>query len=152
MASLPHIPLLYRIMFLYFEPFSAFNGALLCHFRPANFLTTMSATATYSPSVQVIFDQVAACYILFAFNEAVVLRITKELRVWKTMILGMVLCDMLHIYGSWQALGTEVSLRPWLWRSEDALNMTILYGFLLLRLAFLAGIGLGKGVSEKKQA
>ncbi|KAH7132491.1 hypothetical protein B0J11DRAFT_503660 [Dendryphion nanum] len=143
MSSLPHIPFLYRLFFLYLEPAFALNGAIMCHFSPLSFLRTMSATAPYIPATQVIFDQLAACYVLFAFNEAIVLRVTKDIRVWRAMMLGMVLCDCLHINGSWNVMGWEASTKPWLWRGEDAVNMIILYGFTLLRLAFLGGWGVG---------
>jgi len=65
------------------------------------------------------------------------------------MLLGMVICDFVHIYGSWTVMGWEASTKPWLWRSEDAVNMGILYAFLFLRVAFLAGIGIGKQPASK---
>lgn len=148
-TELPHIPLLYRVFVLWLEPAMAFNGAILCHFNPTFFLYTMSATAKYSPSSQVIFDQLAATYVLFAFNEAIVLRITSDLRVWKAIILGILICDFLHLYASWCAMG-EAFVRPWLWRPEDAMNLGLLYVPVMLRISFLGEVGFKRIYGKKR--
>ncbi|MCJ1290689.1 hypothetical protein MMC34_002231 [Xylographa carneopallida] len=138
------IPLPYRILLLYLEPVAAFNGAILSHFFPAYYLAGMSpsaTTTTYSSPSQVIFDQLAACYFLFAFNEAVVLRSTSDLRVWKAIVLGILICDLFHLYGTWEALGAAF-WDPRLWRVEDWVNLAMLYGPGGMRLAFLIGVGL----------
>ena len=102
----------------------------------------MDGTAVYAPSSQVIFDQLAATYVLFAFNEAVVLRVTKELKVWKAIVLGISLCDVLHLHASWRVMGTEVFTSPWLWRPEDWLAVGSVWVPLFVRLAFLADVGI----------
>ncbi|ORY11252.1 hypothetical protein BCR34DRAFT_447058, partial [Clohesyomyces aquaticus] len=136
------IPLPYRILLLWFEPLAAFNGAIMCHWDPAAFLDVMTATAVYTPSHQIIFDQLAATYVLFAFNQAIVLRIAKDLRVWKAMVLGMLICDFIHLYGSWSVMGTEMFLNPMLWRAVDLVNLVMLFGPIMVRTAFLMEIGL----------
>ncbi|MCJ1389484.1 hypothetical protein MMC18_002341 [Xylographa bjoerkii] len=144
MPDLRFIPLPYRILLLYVEPVAAFNGAILAHFFPAFYLAGMSPSATtssYSGPSQVIFDQLAACYLLFAFNEAVVLRSTSDIRVWKAMVLGILLCDVIHLYGTWEALGAAF-WDPRLWRMEDWVNLTMLYGPGGMRIALLMGVGL----------
>ena len=151
-SQLPHIPLIYRVLLLWFEPLAAFNGAILCHFDAPSFLNTMSATAVYTPSSQVIFDQLAATYTLFAFNEAVVLRISKDLKVWKAMILGILLCDTLHLYASWVVMGTELFVRPWLWRAEDAIAVGMLWVPIVIRIAFLLEVGIRRENDGKKTA
>ncbi|MCJ1404355.1 hypothetical protein MMC11_007580 [Xylographa trunciseda] len=144
MSDPTSIPLPYRILLLYVEPIAAFNGAILAHFFPAFYLAGMSPSATissYSSPSQVIFDQLAACYFLFAFNEAVVLRSTSDLRVWKAIVLGILICDFLHLYGTWEALGAAF-WDPRLWRMEDWVNLIMLYGPGGMRVAFLMGVGL----------
>ena len=135
------IPLLYRILLLWYEPLSAINGAFLCHWNPTFFLRTMSDSAVYAPSHQVIFDQLAATYTLFAFNEAVVLRLTNDLRIWKAMVAGILLCDLVHLYGSWAAMGHEAFFNPALWRWEDTMNLLMLYLGAVMRLCFLGEVG-----------
>ncbi|KAF2196419.1 hypothetical protein GQ43DRAFT_383348 [Delitschia confertaspora ATCC 74209] len=147
-----HIPILYRLLFTYIEPLSALSGALLCHFNPTYFLRTMSATAIYAPSHQVIFDQLAATYILFAFNEAVLLRMTNDLKMWKALVMGILLCDVVHLYGSWEVMGAAF-FRPAEWRGEDWMNLLMLYVPVVVRLCFLGEVGFGReGGKNKKRA
>jgi len=146
MASTPSptIPLIYKFVFLYFEPAGAILGAILLHFSPQVFLTGMAPTATSTTSNQVIYDQLAATYLLFAFNEAVLLRVTNDLKIWKTLLTGILICDCVHLYGSWAALGPEMFWNPANWRWEDVVNLGSLWGQGALRVAFLTGVGLGK--------
>ncbi|KAM0263142.1 hypothetical protein ACHAQJ_001295 [Trichoderma viride] len=145
------IPFAYRALFLYFEPFAAFFGSLLLHFRPVTFLNTMSPVAKYAPDNQVIYDQLAATYILFAFNEAVILRISNDLRVWKGILTGILVCDAIHLYGSWAALGGAVFWDPRVWRPEEWANLGTLWGQAAVRGAFLAGIGLKEAMPAKRE-
>ncbi|MCJ1263647.1 hypothetical protein MMC22_003517 [Lobaria immixta] len=153
----PKIPLPYRILLLYFEPLAALNGALIVHFFPSYYLLGMSPTAnslSYDPASQIVYDQLAATYTLFAFNEAIVLRQTSELRVWKAMVLGILLCDLVHLYGSWNVMGTQMFVRPWLWRIEDWVNLLMLYGPAAMRLGLLFEVGFvdGKGKGKGKKS
>lgn len=146
--NLPNIPLAYRILLLWFEPFGALNGALLCLFSPSTFLRTFTVLP-YTASSQVIYDQLGACYLLFAWIEAIVLRYSQDLRVWKAIILGILVCDVVHLYASWHVLGTEVFLRPWLWRAEEWVNHILIYGPGAMRIAFLMEVGFGKTTGKR---
>ncbi|KAH6989096.1 hypothetical protein BKA56DRAFT_629014 [Ilyonectria sp. MPI-CAGE-AT-0026] len=145
-----NIPFAYRALFLYFEPFAALGGSVLLHFFPTIFLNTMSLTAKYAPDNQVIYEQLAATYVLFAFNEAVVLRITNDIRVWRGILMGILLCDAIHLYGSWAALGSAVFWDPRTWRPEDWVNLGSLWGQAFVRLAFLAGVGIQLDTASEK--
>ncbi|KAI0132427.1 hypothetical protein BJ170DRAFT_247941 [Xylariales sp. AK1849] len=145
------IPFLYRFVFLYFEPAGALLGSALLHFHPQPFLSAVSPTAAYTASNQVVYDMLAATYVLFAFNEAVLLRLTDDILVWRTILLGILLCDAIHLYGSWSALGTEVFWNPLMWRWEDITNLGSLWGQGAIRVAFLCGIGLKTTEAKGKQ-
>lgn len=148
-STLPHVPLVYIVFFLFLEPFFALTGAVLAHFDAPSFLNTFSESAVYTPASQVIFDQLAATYVLFAFNQAVLLRVAKDLRVWKTVLLGIVLCDVLHLYASWSEIGSAVFWNPGMWRMEDWTNFGLLYGPMGLRLAFIMEVGFEKENESK---
>lgn len=109
----------------------------------------MSPGSTYAPDNKVMYDQVAATYTLFAFNEAVLLRTTNDLRVWRTVVIGILICDALHVYASWAALGS-VFWTPAAWRWEDWVNLGSLGGQAAVRVAFMAGVGLKGNVRVKK--
>jgi hypothetical protein len=155
------IPLLYRLLFLTLEPLAALFGALLLLREPTRFLATMSPAATHAPSNKVIYDQLAATYTAMAWNAAVVLRLAgkarddaRTMRVWRGVLIGLLVCDVMHLYGSWQALGGEVFWMPARWRGEDWGNLGFLWGMAAVRLAFLLGIGLGdqqEGTVDKEK-
>ena len=146
------IPAPYRLLFLYIEPIAALGGTVLCLFRPLQFLQTFSplaTAATFDPLSQPIYDQLAALLLLFAWTQAVVLRSTSDITVWKRILFGMALCDGIHLWGQYRILGPEVFFDPRLWRSEEWLNFIMLYGPGGMRLAFCAGIGLVAGKEGK---
>lgn len=146
------VPFIYRFLFLYFEPFAALSGSALLHFLPQPFLTTMSEATTYTASHQVLYDMLAATYVLFAFNEAVVLRLTNDLTVWKAILCGILLCDSIHLYASWAALGGDVFWNPTLWRMEDAVNLGSLWIQGAIRVAFLYEIGFPRASGKGKRS
>jgi hypothetical protein len=146
------IPFIYRFVFLFFEPAGALGGSLLLHFKPQPFLTTMSPNLTYTASHQVLYDMLAATYVLFAFNEAVVLRLASNLKIWKAIMCGILLCDAIHLYGSWTALGGEIFWNPLLWRWEDAVNLGSLWLQGALRVALILEVGFPNGNRKSKRA
>ena len=142
------IPFLYRFVFLYLEPAGAFFGAVVNILDPLRYLQSLSPTATasaYSPLTQPIYDQLAAHLIFFSWSQAYVLRSTDDIRAWKALLFGMFLCDIMHLFASYRILGPKVFFSPSLWRWEEWLNFVMLYGPGGLRLAFCAGIGVGRG-------
>lgn len=148
---------LYRLWHLYTEPFSAVYGAVMCARSPLVYLSVMSPAANrshYHPELQVIFDQLAATYLLFAFNQAVVLRMVDgNLRVWRALLAGMLICDLVHIRGTWLSLsqaGVLADLAQW--RPSDWVNVVLLIIPVLLRGAFLAGVGVSEGGKDQVKA
>lgn len=140
-TTLEHIPFAYRFVFLWFEPLAALGGTFLLWFNPEMILNTMSPMSRFAPDNKVIYDQLAATYALFAYNEAILLRSTNDLRVWRTVVIGILLCDAMHMYASWAVLGS-VFWSPGAWRWEDWVNLGSLWGQGAVRVAFLAGVGL----------
>ncbi|MCJ1247381.1 hypothetical protein MMC30_004595 [Trapelia coarctata] len=142
----------YRLLMLYIDPILIFAGAVLQHFAPSFYLAHMSphsTPSTYDPASQIVFDQLAASYVLFAWIEAVVLRSTNNLKVWKTVLLGILICDVLHLYGTWLTMGSLF----WdlgAWTGFNWINIGTLALFGATRMAFLIGVGLDeKGMAEQ---
>ena len=149
--DLQHIPIVYRFLFLYFEPIAAFFGFMTTLFDPYKYLNSLSPAAVpsdISPLESPIYDQLAAHLLRFAWCQAVVLRFTSDLRTWKLVLFGMFLCDLLHLWASAKILGINVFFNPLLWRWEEWVNFLMLYGPGSLRLAFCAGFGLD-GIKAK---
>lgn len=100
-----------------------------------------TTVATLPISTRVVLSQLANLYLLFAFNEAFILRTTSDLRVWRTVLLGMLIADFGHLY-SISPLGTDIYWRVTQWNIMDFGNIGIVYAGACLRLAFLFGIGM----------
>ncbi|CAM1508423.1 Fc.00g052710.m01.CDS01 [Cosmosporella sp. VM-42] len=148
------IPIYYRIPLTIIEPPLALAGALMLHFTPDAFLTSMTPAAA-SPealrSVRILTDQLGIFELIFAFNCAIVLRCTRDPRVWRVMCAGMLLSDVLHTGASVRELGWAVTLSPASWRSEEWINFGVLGVMGLVRLGVVLGIGLGSGEGEKRK-
>ncbi|KAJ4010572.1 hypothetical protein NW766_008445 [Fusarium irregulare] len=87
---------LYRIFFLVLEPISALVGAFYTHFRQETYLSLLNAASapTQAPkATSVAMSQLSNMYMFFALNEALVLRSTPDLRVWKTVLLVLLIAD-----------------------------------------------------------
>jgi hypothetical protein len=147
--SLLHkIALPYRIFFLYIEPVLALGGTYLCMADPQRFLLgtvpqpafIAASPIAVSPVMQLLLTNIAALYALFAMNEAIVLRCTREKSVWYAIIGGMLASDIGHIYAVY-AIAPERIAQFANWSSDEWINYGTLLGGALIRSAFVLGIG-----------
>jgi hypothetical protein len=121
MASPPQspaftLPRLYSLFFLVLEPISALVGAYFAHFHPSTYLT-LTTPLSPSPSslplsTTIALTQLANLYLLFTINEALVLRSTSDLRVWRTLLFGLLVADLGHLW-SVRGLGVGGYWRFW---------------------------------------
>jgi hypothetical protein len=116
-SLLRKIPLPYRIFFLYIEPVFALGGTYLAFFQPERLLTgtiplpgiIAASPLTVTPIMQLLITNIGALYALFAMNEAIVLRVTREKAVWVTIIAAMLVSDVGHIYAVWKIAPERVA-------------------------------------------
>ncbi|KAH0490655.1 hypothetical protein TgHK011_002113 [Trichoderma gracile] len=147
-AQLLRLPLAYRLFFLYLEPISALVGAYYAHFRQQRYLQLLLHTATAPAQLvavplgtSVAMSQLASMYLFFAINEALVLRATRDLRVWRTVLLVLLIADLGHL-NSLKELGPKVYYDITGWNAADVGNVPWVYAGAGMRLCFLAGVGL----------
>ncbi|KAI1854895.1 hypothetical protein JX265_002534 [Neoarthrinium moseri] len=139
------LPVIYRLFFLIIEPISALVGAFYAHFRQPEYMALTHASTAVSPiptGTSIIMSQLANLYLLFALNEALVLRSTGNLRTWKTVLFVLLLADIGHLY-SVSAVGSRVYWDVASWNAIDWGNVPFVYLGASMRIAFLAGVGLG---------
>lgn len=142
------LPSIYSLFFLVIEPISALAGAYYANFHPSTYLTLThpaipSLSGTALPlSTTIALSQLANLYLLFALNEALVLRSTSDLRVWKTFLFGLLVADFGHLY-SVSGLGHEIYWRITEWNSMAWGNVGFVYVGACMRICFLSGVGLG---------
>ncbi|KAI9862724.1 MAG: hypothetical protein M1813_004220 [Trichoglossum hirsutum] len=153
-SSLFILPLPYRFFFLFLEPLLALTGAYVAHFHPQQYLhlTSPSTFAASSPvplTTRVVLSQLANLYLLFAVNEALVLRATADLRVWRTVLVGLLVADLGHLW-SLRELGAGVYWKVGRWSVMDWGNVGAVYIGALMRVCFLCGVGLPTKVNGGK--
>ncbi|KAM3434740.1 hypothetical protein MY4824_005249 [Beauveria thailandica] len=153
------LPLIYRFFFLVLEPISALVGAYFCQARQARYLTLLdapsAAATTFTTGVvplgtSVALSQLASMYLFFALNEAVVLRSTGDLRVWKAVLAVLLLADFAHLY-SLRELGPRIYVDVLGWNAGGWGNVPWVYAGATLRICFLAGVGMAKKAPVKQQ-
>ncbi|KAL8392500.1 hypothetical protein RB595_002622 [Gaeumannomyces hyphopodioides] len=150
MRSAREIPIFYRVMLRWVDPALAAAGVLLAVADPARYLHTMTPRVAYRASLQVLLDQLAGTYAMLAFNGAVVLRVADDVRVWDALELGILMCDLLHVWATARALGLGVFLSPAAWRFEDWVNVLTLAGLALTRASFLLRLGFSPDAKTKR--
>lgn len=141
------LPLIYRLFFLLIEPISALVGAYYAYFGQNEYLTLTHATSAPSPiplGTSIALSQLANLYFFFAINEALVLRSTSDIRVWKTVLFCLLIADLGHLY-TVRGLGPDIYWSFAKWNAIDWGNIPFVYLGATLRVAFLANVGMTKG-------
>lgn len=145
------IPSVYRIFFLYLEPLASLVGAYYAFHKPYEYLQWTHAASTSKVlaiplSTIIVLNQLSNLYFLFAINEALVLRATSDISVWRTLLLGLLVADVGHLY-SIHPLGLEIYWSVLRWNPIDWGNIAFVYAGATMRLCFLAGMGVSDGQS-----
>lgn len=151
------IPVAYQAFFLYIEPVATLVGAFYAWFMPSTYLQLIDASS--APGVfglplatNVVARQLGNMYLAFAFNEAVVLRSTNDLRVWKALLLGLLIADFGHLFSCYP-LGLRLYYDVLNWNAIDFGNIGFVYIGALTRICFLSGLGFkGTGLRQLTSA
>jgi hypothetical protein len=97
----------------------------------------------------VVLAQLANLYLLFAINEGLVLRCTRDVHVWRTLLFGLLLADFGHLY-SVRDLGLHKYWQVWEWNAMDGGNIGFVYLGAIMRLCFLSDVGVSTSTVVKK--
>lgn len=140
------VPAIYRLFFLTIEPACHLMGAYLAYFRPAEYLRlTHAASAPIGDEVplatKVVLYQVADLCMFFAVCQALVLRSSVDLRVWRALLFAILISDVGYIL-SFTPLGLDILWDAKKWTSLHVGAIVFGYFGASLRLSFLAGIGM----------
>jgi hypothetical protein len=149
------LPVPYRLFFLLLEPIATLVGAYFALFDQAKYLELSHAASAPSPiplGTSIAMSQLGNLYFAFALSEALVLRATSDLRVWKTVLFCLLVADLGHLY-TVRSLGPQIYWSVSEWNAIDWGNIPFVYIAASMRVAFLAGVGFGaKGKKLQKAA
>ncbi|KAL2200768.1 hypothetical protein P885DRAFT_74604 [Corynascus similis CBS 632.67] len=146
------LPFAYRLTLLVLEPLFALNGALMVFRDPTGYAAGMTrdlelASRAYDPRANgFLYTQLGAAWLLFAFNEAVVLRLVDDLRIWRLLCWGKLISDVAFVISSAQAVGGwESFVQFGVWSAFDWAVFVSTFGPMLVRVLVVLGIGVRKG-------
>ena len=148
------IPAVYRIIYLYIEPISTLVGAVYAHHFQSTYLQLTHAGSAISPvplGTSIVLTQLANLYLLLCINEALVLRATTDLTVWKTFLFGLLVADLGHLY-SVHPVGSWVYWRFWEMNAIDIGNVPFVYMLAVSRVLFMLEVGFGVTKPPFKEA
>jgi hypothetical protein len=149
MAASPilSLPLWYKIFFLWIEPIATLAGAYFAIFEQRQYLDLTHAPSSPGALVplgtSIALTQLGNLYLLFAISEALILRSTTEIKVWRALLVGMLIADVGHLL-SVAPLRPEVYYDILNYNAIDWGNVVFVYVGASTRIAFLSGVGLGK--------
>ena len=130
----------YRVLFLYIEPFFALVGAYYALLQQQTYLRLSHPPTApkygIPTSTRLVLNQLANLYLFFALNEAFVLRATTDLKVWRTVLLALLIADVGHLY-SVHPLGLTKYWDVRNWNAIDWGNLGFVYLGAFARVCFL---------------
>lgn len=152
MAHELRIPWYYRLTFNYIEPSLAVLGALANFVFPEENINSQTPFAGrhYSHAATALAPlavQISGGWLLLAFHDLVTLRYTRDVNIWRLVLAGGLISDVIYTYSLWMdpannrwtifASGTSIFL-----------HVTTVCP-MLLKVAFLLGVGLDTGSKKK---
>ncbi|KIW88722.1 uncharacterized protein Z519_10768 [Cladophialophora bantiana CBS 173.52] len=150
------IPLPYIIFFFWIEPIATLAGAYYAWLLPATYLELTDAASApgilgLPTATNVALRQLGNLYVAFAINEAFVLRATTDLRVWRVLLLGLLIADFGHLYSCFP-LGIKSYYDVANWNAMAYGNYLFVYCGAATRICFLLGVGMGGPKRAKSKA
>lgn len=158
----------YQLLFLYVEPLSVLVGAFYAAVRPSYYLDQIHIPSApsvllaqvssdpFDPTVlagavplgtETALRQLGSVYLLLALNEFLILRFTSDLRVWRMLLLTMLIGDFGHLWAC-RGLGSEYYWQWWAWNAMGWGNIAFVYLLAIARIAFLLNVGVNRSSSR----
>jgi hypothetical protein len=145
------VPLMYRITFNWIEPFFATAGALQAYIFPQSLLEIEMPSIEYSPILQPLFTQRTGLWLLLALNDAVTLRATHDVIIWRLILAGGLFSGFFYYLNILEDHGSARFWNPKAWDLNDWITLVLTLVPMAIKLAYVAGIGFGKSLKSKKQ-
>lgn len=154
-VTMATIPLPYMIFFLWIEPVATLAGAFYAWIKPQTYLELTHAASApgilgLPTSTQVALQQLGNLYVAFAINEALVLRATSDVKVWRALLLGLLIADFGHLLSCYP-LGLSMYYDVRNWNAIAYGNYLFVYCGAATRICFLLGIGMNTPKKAKSK-
>jgi hypothetical protein len=144
-----HIPLFYRIFFLYIDPLICLSAIYLCFFDHTTYLEMgvprSLARHSSSPLTSHLINVLGAWSLCIFALQTLLLQQYRDVKLWKIFMFAVLLTDLGLVYAVYEAdpvMAVSVSK----WEKGEWTNHGILGTVIAIRTAFLLGVG-GVGIS-----
>lgn len=148
MASL--LQNLYGLWFTEFDPMFYFISACVDFLTPQKALLSVNPLKPHDPDYDpIIFCRGGAMLSIF-FLISNLLRYSTDREVWKCVQASLLIMDLALLYAGWEALSLKGKLRVSSWTDWDMVRVWFPVVTGVVRMAFLAGLGMGTRRTEGK--
>lgn len=140
-----HIPVVYRVLFLWIDPLMAlFGGCIPCLLTPEAFADSYvpQHLSKLNPLYKVFLYQLAAMFFSVSWVQGVLLRYTDDVNIWKLVNAGLLGYDFILLYASYYAFTSQRRANPATWRPADWFSVLTTVTICAIRASIVAGIGI----------
>lgn len=144
----------YRFWFLWLDPTILVVTVYALVFMPEamwDALIPAAPLSTYSPNNAFLFHHLAALYAFMAIILGGLLRASKDIQVWRAVIAAVLVVDIAMLAVAYASLKKQYQLRPNAMRSSDWSNVLFTGLVTVIRIFFLAGLGVQNEKSKNKR-
>lgn len=147
----PKIHTFYRFWFLWLDPIILVATVYALVFTPQVMLDALAPPplSAYNPDQGFLLHQLAALYAFVAIILGGVLRISKDIQLWRVVILAVLVVDVAMLASNYASLKQQDRLSLGALRSADWSNILFTGLVTAIRIFFLAGVGV-RNVKSKK--
>lgn len=149
--ALPQIHVFYRLWFLWLDPLVLGVSVYALLFTPQVMLDALipPPLSAYNPDQGFLLHQLAALFTFVGIILGGVLRVSNQIQVWRVVILAVLVVDIAMLASIYASLQQQDRLSLEAMRSEDWSSI-IFTGFVtMIRIFFLAGVGVQDTKSKK---
>jgi hypothetical protein len=156
MATQARIPLPYRIYFQWLDPIiSAITAYMALFHKDAVLASFHPLLVPRDTKYDALLWFSAGVFAMIAVNHGLLLRYTDDVRVWKITNLGILMVDLSLLWAMFEMHFVSPEMSAMEIRSEDWMNCFLTLLAVVMRLSFIAEIGVktegGKELKNKKR-
>ncbi|XXH01608.1 hypothetical protein Hte_007968 [Hypoxylon texense] len=149
--TLPNIHVFYHIWFKWLDPLVLVPTVYALIFTPQVMLDALvpPPLSIYNPDQGFLLHQLAAMYAFIGIMLGGVLRVSSEIKVWKVVTAGVLLIDVAMLASIYASLKQQDRLSVEAMRGADWGNVLFTGLVTVIRVSFLAGIGVQDRIKSK---
>jgi hypothetical protein len=140
-----HIPLFYRIFFLYIDPCICLSGIYVCFFDHGTYLEmgvprALTRHSSSSPLTSHLINALGAWSLCIFALQTLLLQQYRDVKIWKIFMFAVLLTDLGLVYSIYES-DPVMAVSVGKWEKAEWTNHGIFGTVIVIRTAFLLGVG-----------